>query len=309
MAQVACKFVAEGEHIDYTPVSAVALGDVVVLGSSLVCIADHAISAGVKGAVACSGIFEVPKVTGSISAGAKLYYDDNADPVGGTAGSGAFTTNSALGPFAGWADNDGAASGDETVTLILKSAESPTSVARSSLGQDDLASYVIPLSRFQAPGTGAQLGSSAGTPSGALGLTIGTHGSASPILVGEAASGNSKTNSGRVQFALPAEYVSGETITLRVRCAATGTLATARTIDALVYKSDNGGGVGSDLCATSAQTITASFANYDFTITPTGLAAGDTLDVLVTAVANDTGGTNNRLIQIGGVQMLLDIKG
>ena len=234
--------------------------------------------------------------SGAISQYAQVYAAAN----GKVAGSGTLTRGTAM--EAATADGD-------IIRVACDQASLSGAVPRTQLTQDDLQPYVIPLSRFQAPGTGAQLGSSAGTPSGALGLTIGTHGTATPKLVGEAASGNSKSNSGRVQFALPAEYVSGETITLRVRCKITGNVQVAQTIDALVYKSDDAAGVGSDLCATAAQSVTSSAANYDFTITPTGLAAGDTLDVLITAAANDTGGTANKLIEIYRVAMLLDIKG
>lgn len=204
---------------------------------------------------------------------------------------------------------DAATADGDIIRVACDQASLTGSVARSQLTQDDLQPYVIPLAAMQATGTGAQLGSSAGTPSGALGLTIGTHGSASPKLVGEAASGNSKTNKCRFQFPLPPEYVSGETITLRVRGKMTGDVQVAQTVDATCYKHDEAAGVGSDLCATAAQSLTTSAANYDFTITPTGLAAGDTLDIELTTVANDTGGTANKLAEIYRVALLLDIKG
>ncbi len=292
--------------IDHTPVGAVAAGTVVVKGTTQVCIAPLDIAAGVIGAIATEGVWDVPKVSGTFSDGAKLYWDDNADPVSGTAGTGAFVTNSALGPFGGW--NVGQATG-ATARLSLKSTESPTSVSRASLGQDDLAVYNVKLATLEATGTGAQLGASAGTPSGAMGLTIGAHGTNSPLVVGESASGNSKTNYSRFQFALPAEYVSGETITLRVRAKATGTLNVTKSLDAQCYVSDGGGGIGSDICATTVQALTTSFANYDFTITPTSRVAGDMLDIQLVTVADDTGATNNKLIQIGAVELLLDIKG
>lgn len=233
---------------------------------------------------------------GAISQYAQVYAAAN----GKIASSGTLTRGFAL---------EAASADGDIIRVACDQASLSGAVPRTQLTQDDLQPYVIPLSYFEAPGTGAQLGSSAGTPSGALGLTIGTHGSATPKLVGEAASGNSKSNSGRVQFALPPEYVSGETITLRVRARITGNVQVAQTVDALVFKSDEAAGVGSDLCATAAQSLTTSAANYDFTITPTGLAAGDTLDVLITAAANDTGASNNRFIEIFRVAMLLDIKG
>lgn len=173
----------------------------------------------------------------------------------------------------------------------------------------DNQAYAVPVTLLQAPGTGAQLGATAGTPSGALGLTIGTHGTATPKLVGEAASGNSKSNSGRFQFALPAEYVAAGSVKVRVSARVTGLVQVAQTIDCLCYESDQAAGVSADLCATAAQTLTASFASYDFTITATNLVAGDLLDILLTGAANDTGGTANKLVEIGGIQVLCDVKG
>lgn len=70
-------FIHDGNTIDYTPSSDVAVGDVVVLGD-LVGIAKQAIKAGVLGALALTGVFDFPKATGggtAIGAGTKLYWD------------------------------------------------------------------------------------------------------------------------------------------------------------------------------------------------------------------------------------------
>lgn len=187
--------------------------------------------------------------------------------------------------------------------------QSAADVARSQLDQDDAKPYPISLHDWRATGTGAILGTAAGTPSGAFGLTVGTHGSASATIVGESASGNSKTNLMRHQFVMPAEYVDGETVTLRIRCKITADANTAQTLDVEVHEPDGAAGVGSDICASAAQTITDAYANYDFTITPTSVAAGDVLDIEVTGVANDTGGTTGSVITIAQTIMLLDVKG
>lgn len=70
-------FIHDGNTIDYTPGSDVAVGDVVVLGD-LVGIAKQAIKAGVLGALALSGVFDLPKATGAgtgIAAGVTLFWD------------------------------------------------------------------------------------------------------------------------------------------------------------------------------------------------------------------------------------------
>jgi predicted RecA/RadA family phage recombinase len=59
--------VADGNKLDYTPVAAVAAGDVVVLGS-LVTFADSAIAAGALGAVSTNGVWRVNCGTGATGA-------------------------------------------------------------------------------------------------------------------------------------------------------------------------------------------------------------------------------------------------
>lgn len=71
------RFVQEGNCIDYTPESPVDAGDVVVIGT-LVGVANHSIPAGVSGAVALEGVFEVGKDAAAITAGAAVYW--KSDP-------------------------------------------------------------------------------------------------------------------------------------------------------------------------------------------------------------------------------------
>ena len=86
------KFIQTGNAIDYTPGSAVSAGDVIAIGSNTIAIAQLDIAADALGALATRGIFDGVKVTGAISLGDAVYWDADGDPVGGVAGSGAFTT-------------------------------------------------------------------------------------------------------------------------------------------------------------------------------------------------------------------------
>lgn len=138
----------------------------------------------------------------------------------------------------------------------------------------------------------------------AFGLAGGTHGTGSPKLQGKAANADTTTSKGRFEFTLPPEYAAGGVITLRVHIRMSAAPAVSATLDAEVFKTDREAGAGSDICATAAQAITT-WADKDFTITPTGLAAGDTLDVELTTVVNDTGGGGAFVAQVGSVQMLL----
>ncbi|MBW7907193.1 MAG: DUF2190 family protein [Phycisphaerae bacterium] len=191
----------------------------------------------------------------------------------------------------------------------LDAGTGATAILRANLAIEELKPYAIPLADVRAAGTGGILGNSAGTPSGALGLTPGTFGTNSPLLVGEAANNNSKTNAGRVLATLPPEYVAGGKVRIRVRARITGDVQVAQTVDVVAHQSDGGGGISADLVTTAAQTVTDEFANYDFVVTPTALSPGDVLDVQVVVAANDTGGNANKLIQIGGLWLLADIRG
>lgn len=104
--------------LDYTPGSAVATGDVVVLGS-IVGIATKAIAASTQGALAIEGIYELPKITGTIAVGTKVYWDPSGNPLNGTAGSGAITSTAGSLKCAGYAV---AASSGNTIDVVLSRA-------------------------------------------------------------------------------------------------------------------------------------------------------------------------------------------
>ena len=70
-------FIHDGNAIDYTPGADVAAGDVVVQGD-LVGVAKQPIAASALGALAVTGVFDLPKTAGvgeAIAAGAKVYWD------------------------------------------------------------------------------------------------------------------------------------------------------------------------------------------------------------------------------------------
>lgn len=119
MAQTpARKYQAGGQTIDYTPGSAVAAGQVVIL-NGLFCAAPLAIAANELGALdICGDHWEFPKVTGAILQGAPVYWDADADPVAGTAGSGAAKGDAVGNTLIGFAA-EAAASGDEYVKTAL----------------------------------------------------------------------------------------------------------------------------------------------------------------------------------------------
>lgn len=132
-----------------------------------------------------------------------------------------------------------------------------------------------------------------------LGLTD----TAGAPLLGNAASGNQKTDSALFSLSLPAWYVAGSAITVRLRAKTTALSTVSDKVDC-TFKIV-GDTVGSDLVTTSAQQITTSYANYDFTVTPTGRVAGETIQLVVTTDLDDTGGAIGGVGSISKVQLLL----
>jgi hypothetical protein len=144
-----------------------------------------------------------------------------------------------------------------------------------------------------------------------MGLVIGTPGTDVSTLQGVDFGGTSTDEKCSFEYELPAEYDAGNTITLRIRAAMLTTIADApTTVDVNCYKSDRDGAASSDLCATAAQSINSlTPANLDFTITPTGLAAGDRLVFVLTFAGSDTGDLDVMIPEISQVELLLDVRG
>jgi len=115
------RFIHTGNAIDYTPGSAVTAGDVIVLGNTIA-IAKLDIVANVLGALATRGVFGGVKATGAINLGDAVYWDADGDPVGGAAGSGAFTTTVAGNIYAGRAVA-AALEADEVVRFELRETD------------------------------------------------------------------------------------------------------------------------------------------------------------------------------------------
>jgi len=77
-------FIHNGDAVDHRPAADVAAGQVVVQGD-LVGVAKTAIAANALGALATRGVFDFPKGSGAISAGAVLYWDSAASEATTTA--------------------------------------------------------------------------------------------------------------------------------------------------------------------------------------------------------------------------------
>ncbi len=102
------RYVQKGEAVDYRPENAVSAGDVIVLGN-LIGIARLDIGAGTLGSLAVVGVFDAPKATGAITAGAAVYWDATNHQV---------TTTATDNPYLGKAIL-AAESADESVRFLL----------------------------------------------------------------------------------------------------------------------------------------------------------------------------------------------
>ena len=205
-----------------------------------------------------------------------------------------------------------AASGDGSVIRVMTQRASITgTVARANLVQDDLAAYVIDLVTAMRVHDARQTNLPATAANDDMALITGTPGTDAPTLQGVDFGGTSTDEKCAFTFALPPEYVAGETITLRVRAAMLTTVSDGTAlVDAEVWKQDGDGAVGADICATAAQSINSlTPANKDFTITPTGLVAGDVLQVRLSFSGADVGNVGVMIPEISKVTMLLDVKG
>lgn len=98
-------YIQPGDFMDWTndTGSDVSSGDVVVVGSNKVCVATGDIDNGDSGVLACTCVHKIPKASGAISQCAKVYWDEDGNPYGGTSGAGAMTTTSSGNTYAGYA--------------------------------------------------------------------------------------------------------------------------------------------------------------------------------------------------------------
>lgn len=150
MAQYPALAYHEGEVIDYTPGSAVTAGDVIVVGER-VCVAPHDIAASVQGTLAVRGVYLLPKITGAISQGDRVYWAAAGTPVTGDASSGA-ASNTGTGSYSGVCVK-AALSGDARVAVDLNvpsKDDTPGSATTAAAGSTTSDAGVLPAatSRF-----------------------------------------------------------------------------------------------------------------------------------------------------------------
>ena len=182
------------------------------------------------------------------------------------------------------------------------------SIERSKMDEEELAVCGVPFQALRND-DGTVMDATGGA--GLFSLSCGGFGTGTVVVAGEAASGNSKTDTLQFEFIVPPEYVASGDVRLVVTATETvGAATTATTLSGEVYESDGEGAVGADILASwDATDVTMGYATFTGTITDAGLVAGDRLILFVRIVTNDTSGSVGTVANIGKVEVQLDIKG
>jgi hypothetical protein len=196
-------------------------------------------------------------------------------------------------------------------TLAIKETGVSAQTRLTILKQDALAIFPVNMTDLRVwdaiqtnlPGTAA---------ADDLALIGTTYGSTAPrITAGDCKALGATSRYARFMVELPECYEAGETVTLSLSAGMVTTVASSScTVDVECYKIDKITGIGSDLCTTSATTINSLvFSAKGFTITPSGLTAGDVLDVRLTIACNDAATATAVTPTIAGIDLLCDIRG
>jgi hypothetical protein len=201
--------------------------------------------------------------------------------------------------------------GDTDIVGQLKFLTLGSSIARENIAEDSLARFPVPFADFRVhdalqttlPGTSA---------SDDLGLYGGTFGSSQPLIrTYDVKAAGSLSLRARALIRLPECYIAGESVRLRLAAGMITTVAdVACTVDVEAFRVGKDNSLGSDICATAAQSMNSlTFADKDFVITAASLEPGDVLDVRITIAVNDAATLTAVIAAIGGVDLLADIKG
>lgn len=224
-------------------------------------------------------------LVGSIAVGASVIDGDLT--VTGTLSAGSFSVPT------GAVTNDSVASG--------------AAIARSKMATESLA-IEIPLAAWRVHDSLQPLPATAASDD--LGWYPGTYLTNSPLVrTQDVKALGAQTLRARCTIALPENYVSAGTCTIRARAGMVTTVAgTSCTID---FEAAEIGDAtpGSDIVSTAATSINSlTFANTDFTVTSAGLVAGDTLDIRMTIAVNDGASVTAVIAAISKTWLVIQVK-
>jgi predicted RecA/RadA family phage recombinase len=186
---------ATGDSVDYTPVAAAAAGSP-VQHAGRVGVPASDIPAGRLGSLRVTGLFRGRKVTGAATRGQILGWDADADPVGGDAGTGAYTVDPAAMDYPVGTVEVDAAESDANVVFRLNHYERASLVPPGvkpgavSVAADELAIPVTHAAALKTTGADAEaLTLAGGTPGQILSVQCEAHGGGDGTLTPETATG------------------------------------------------------------------------------------------------------------------------
>lgn len=182
-------------------------------------------------------------------------------------------------------------------------------ITRGDFKQEENMEFSVPLTSFKVhDALATDLPTTAANDD--MAIVTGTPGTHAPRLQGVDFGGTSTDEKSAFVFVLPPEYDPGHSVTVRVLAQMNTAVSDGTaTVDCECWKVGTDGTVGSDLCATAAQSINSlTAANKDFTITATSLTRGDVLIIRLSFAGSDVGNLAVMIPQINKVSMLLDIR-
>lgn len=195
-----------------------------------------------------------------------------------------------------------------TGSVVDSDINSSAAIARSKLALESK-TIDVPLGSLKIWDSLQQL--PATSSSDDLGWYAGTYATNSPLIrTADVKAAGAVTLRARFQIALPENYESAGTVTIRARSGMVTTAAdTTATID-FECSEIGDATVGSDLVTTAATTVNSTtFANKDFSVTAGGLVVGDSLDVRVTISVNDAATATAVIGAISKLQIICQVRG
>lgn len=159
----------------------------------------------------------------------------------------------------------------------------------------------VQLSLYEAR-TSAAVPLAASAAAGVFGLThvSGTQ----TVLTGEAAQGNTKTDTAALFVQVPNGYIAGQPLTFKTNAQLNGTgTAGTKTLGVSAYVVGNNGQHTALTVSPATNIVNATATDYTFTVSGAALAANAQLALLLTSTLQETGGTASLTMQVNGVRM------
>lgn len=171
--------------------------------------------------------------------------------------------------------------------------------------------YALPLSSFHPGGSGLDMVGVMTATAQADGAELGLAVTAGAAVLGLSTNNTDSTNHMGIDFVVPADYVVGEDLTVRISFLMTAASNATSNLDVVAKLVKAGALDATDICATAAKDLKAVVAAADQDFVITGDASGDELapgsivNIAISAQRDDTGGSTAGTAQINAVTVLV----